>query len=154
MAGLGGLGVVAAVGLPVGASASTGSRSASDDEVIAGAYQVHFTPQGVASFPGVVAFAAGGAITEVDGGSPGPATGVGGWRRIDDATVVFTFRAFNFNSSGNLVTIVTIRATITPVDRAAHFHGRFSVTVTDPSGHVLFAGPGSLRGERLDITGP
>jgi hypothetical protein len=77
-----------------------------------------------------------------------------GWRRVDDATFVFTFRTFNFDTSGNLSSIVTIRAAITPVEHGAHIHGHFSVTVMDPSGHVLFTGPGSVRGDRLDITGP
>ncbi|MFI5285149.1 MAG: hypothetical protein ACHQ4F_02400 [Candidatus Dormibacteria bacterium] len=153
-AGVGGLGVIAAVGLPVGVSASTGTRNGSDDEVIVGAYQVHITPQGVTTFPGVVAFGAGGTMVEVDGGSPGPATGVGGWRRLDDATFVFTFRTFNFDKSGNLSTIVTIRASITSVENGAHFQGHFSVTITNPSGLVLFTGPGTLRGDRLDIAGP
>lgn len=153
-AGLGGLGAILAAGLPVGASASTGPPNGSGHEEILGAYQVHITPNGASSFPGVVAFGVGGTLVEVDGGSPGPATGVGGWRRLDDTTVVFTFRAFNFDTSGNLVTIVTIRAAITPVAHGAHFHGPFSVTIADPSGHVVFSGPGSLRGDRLDITGP
>jgi hypothetical protein len=153
-AGLGGLGIVAAVGMPVSASASTGTRKGSDDEVIVGTYHVRIAPQGATSFPGVVAFGAGGTMVEIDGGSPGPATGVGGWRRLDDATFVFTFRTFNFDASANLSQIVTIRGAITPVDRGAHFRGHFGITITDPTGHVLFTGPGSVSGERLDITGP
>lgn len=153
-AGLGGLGVIAALGMPKGVAASMGTGNGSDAEVIVGTYQVHITPQGVTTFPGVVAFGAGGTMVEIDGGSPGPATGVGGWRRVDEATFVFTFRTFNFDKSGNLSTIVTIRASIDAADHGAHFQGHFSVTITDPSGHVLFSGPGSLRGDRMDITGP
>ena len=150
--GAGAAGAAAAVGLA--SSVTPVAAASSDSSWIVGAWEIVITPdanQGPPQ-PGVITFAPGGVVTDVDANSP--STGVGGWKADDDGRINLTFRNFSFDSNGNAQGMATINVTVHSKNDGKGFSGRYKVTATDLSGQTtFFQGTGAVSGKHLAIHG-
>jgi hypothetical protein len=151
--GAGAAASAAAVGLAT--SVVPASADSRDESWILGAWDITVTSDGNGApppFPGVIGFAVGGVMTEVDGNTP--QASVGGWKGADDGEVKATFRNFSFDNAGNLQGVDTVNVTLHSTNDGKGFAGNFKFTATDPSGStVFFTGTGHVVGTRLVIHG-
>jgi hypothetical protein len=107
----------------------------------------------IRSFPTLVAFVAGGTLTEASGGTA-PALQTGGkgvWSRITDNTYAFRFKDFTFNSSYVLTGWVIISGETT-VDATGNANsGPATAKVYDTNGNLLVTLCADAVGTRFEL---
>jgi hypothetical protein len=107
----------------------------------------------IRSFPTLVAFVAGGTLTEASGGTA-PALQTGGkgvWSHTTDSTYAFRFKDFTFNSSYVLTGWVIITGETT-VDATGNANsGPATVQVYDPNGNLLVTLCAEAAGTRFEL---
>ena len=107
----------------------------------------------IRSFPTLVAFNAGGTVTEASGGtSPALQTGGKGvWSHTTDSTYAFRFKDFTFNTS-NVFTGWVIITGETTVDATGNTTaGPATVQVYDPNGNLLASLCADAAGTRFEL---
>jgi hypothetical protein len=107
----------------------------------------------IRSFPTLVAFVAGGTLTEASGGTA-PALQTGGkgvWSHTTDSTYAFRFKDFNFNSSYVLTgwSIISGETTVDATGNATA--GPATVQVYDPNGNLLATLCADAVGTRFEL---
>jgi hypothetical protein len=107
----------------------------------------------IRSFPTLVAFVAGGTLTEASGGTA-PALQTGGkgvWSHTVDSTYAFRFKDFTFNTS-NVLTGWVIITGETTVDVTGNANaGPATVHVYDPNGNLLATLCADAAGTRFEL---
>jgi hypothetical protein len=107
----------------------------------------------IRSFPTLIAFNAGGTLTEASGGtSPALQTGGKGvWSHTTDSTYAFRFKDFTFNTS-NVLTGWVIITGETTVDETGNANaGPATVQVYDPNGNLLVSLCADAVGTRFEL---
>jgi hypothetical protein len=107
----------------------------------------------IRSFPTLIAFNAGGTLTEASGGtSPALQTGGKGvWSHTTDSTYAFRFKDFTFNTS-NVFTGWVIITGETTVDETGNANaGPATVQVYDPNGNLLVSLCADAVGTRFEL---
>ena len=107
----------------------------------------------IRSFPTLVAFNAGGTLTEASGGTA-PALVTGGkgvWSHTTDRTYAFRFKDFNFNSSYVLTgwSIISGETTVDETGNATA--GPATVQVYDANGNLLATVCADAVGTRFEL---
>ena len=107
----------------------------------------------IRSFPTLVAFVAGGTLTEASGGTA-PALQTGGkgvWSHTVDSTYAFRFKDFNFNSSYVLTGWSIISGELTVDETGNANGGPATVQVYDPNGNLLASLCADAAGTRFEL---
>ena len=107
----------------------------------------------IRSFPTLVAFMAGGTLTEASGGTASALVtgGKGVWSHTTDRTYAFRFKDFNFNSS-YLLTGWSIISGETTVDATGNANsGPATVQVYDVNGNLLATLCADAVGTRFEL---
>ncbi|HET6181152.1 MAG TPA: hypothetical protein VFE61_29815 [Candidatus Sulfotelmatobacter sp.] len=107
----------------------------------------------IRSFPTLVAFNAGGTVTEASGGtSPALQTGGKGvWSHTTDSNYAFRFKDFTFNTS-NVFTGWAIITGQTTVDETGYaLGGPATVDIYNPSGVLVAHLCADAAGTRFDL---
>lgn len=107
----------------------------------------------IRSFPSLVAFHAGGTVTEASAGtSPALQTGGKGvWSHTTDSTYAFRFKDFTFNTS-NVFTGWVIITGQTTVDATGNVNaGPATVQVYDANGNLLASLCADAAGTRFEL---
>jgi len=107
----------------------------------------------IRTFPTLVAFIAGGTLTEASGGTA-PALNTGGkgvWSHTTDSTYAFRFKDFNFNSSYVLTGWSIISGELT-VDATGNVNGGpATVRVYNPNGDLVASLCAEAVGTRFEL---
>ena len=107
----------------------------------------------IRSFPTLVAFMAGGTLTEASGGTA-PALQTGGkgvWRHTVDSTYAFRFKDFTFNSSFVLTGWAIISGELTVDGTGNVSGGPATVQIYDPNGVLLATLCADAVGTRFEL---
>ena len=107
----------------------------------------------IRSFPTLVAFNAGGTLTEASGGTA-PALQTGGkgvWSHTTDSTYAFRFKDFTFNSSFVLTGWVIITGETTVDETGDANAGPATVEVYNASGVLVASLCADAAGTRFDL---
>jgi hypothetical protein len=78
-------------------------------------------------------------------------TGHGVWRQTEPTTAETTWVGFVSDGQGNFLAIGTDSAQATLDGDGNAWSGRYSATVADPEGNVLFVGGGAVQATRITV---
>ena len=88
------------------------------------------------------------------GGEPPVAfigTGHGAWEQTSPTTAAASFVVFITDGEGNFLWVVTDSVEMTLDPDGTSWSGPYSSTTADPSGNVLFIGPGTAEATRITV---
>lgn len=151
MAGVAGL----AVAGPMAALTPGVARASEDNEsadALVGAWRGTVSPAGQPSFESLTTFAPGGTLVasaSIDLTPPGISTpSYGVWARGDESEYRVKFFFFTFDAKDNPAGSGEVKGQLT-VD-GNDLQGRFTLTIFDPNGAVLFTSGGTVAATRIE----
>jgi hypothetical protein len=151
--------VVSLLGLvPPRTAAQTGTPAAGNQGFVGAWRLTSETPSGASQ--GLLTLMADGTTVfsgrpvAPTGGEPPVAfigTGHGAWEQTGPDTAAASFVVFIADGEGNFLWVVTDSVEMTLGVDGASWSGPYSSTTADPSGNVLFIGPGTAEATRITV---